>query len=107
MRMLILALTAASVLMLSVPSYSAEGFKLAAASTKSSRSLEGGKVKPHSKKHKHARAHSKPAAQAAGFSGAPAKAADTPAPAANMPAPAADTHTEVAKTMEQSDPGRK
>ena len=100
MRMLILALTAASVLMLSVPSYSAEGFKLAAASTKSSRSLEGGKVKPGGKKHKHARAHSKPAAQAAGFSGAPAKAADTPAQAA-------DTHTEVAKTMEQSDPGRK
>ena len=107
MRMLILALTAASVLMLSVPSYSAEGFKLAAASTKSSRSLEGGKVKPGGKKHKHARAHSKPAAQAAGFSGAPAKAADTPAPAANMPAPAADTHTDVAKTMEQSDSGRK
>jgi hypothetical protein len=55
--MLILALTAASVLMLSLPSYSAEGFF--SRLTKSSRSHEGSK-----KKHKQAHAKSHRPAQA-------------------------------------------
>jgi len=61
MRMLILALTAASVLTLSLPSYSAEGFfsKL----TKSSRSHEGSH-----KKHKNAHANSPRRAHALGHS---------------------------------------
>ena len=61
MRMLILALTAASVLMLSLPSYSAEGFF--SRSTKSSPSHEGS-----NKKHKQAHANAHHPANAPGHS---------------------------------------
>ena len=56
MRILIPALAAASVLMLSLPSYSAEDVKSGGVSTKPSRALEDGAVKSGGNTNKPARA---------------------------------------------------
>ena len=76
MRILIPALAAASILMLSLPSYSAEDVKSGATSTKPARAIEDGAVKSGGNTNKPARALDDGSVKSGGNSNKPARAID-------------------------------
>src|SRR5258708_32302435 len=76
MRILIPALAAASILMLSLPSYSADDAKAGGPSTKPARALDDGAVKSGGASNKPARAIDDGSAKSAGPSDKPGRALD-------------------------------
>jgi hypothetical protein len=77
MRILIPALAAASILMLSLPSYSADDVKSGGTSTKPARALDDGAVKSGGNMNKPGRAVDDGSVKSGGASAKPARAADS------------------------------